>query len=137
MNMAKTEAQKKQVEKEAVKFDGPKIPFDLVPYDALWEITRVFRYGKHKYEARNWEAKSPFRHGRLFAACCRHLFAYWMGEDRDPESGYLHLAHAGCMLLMLLSYVLRGTGEDDRFIIETEGLDSYMSDTENAIVGEE
>ena len=134
--MAKTIEQENQIAKESVKFDGEKIPFDLVPYDALWEIARVLRYGKNKYEARNWENtdREPFRRGRLFAALERHLMAYWMGEDTDPESGYSHLAHAGCMLLMLLAYVKRDIGEDDRFKINTEGLDSYMSQTEREIV---
>ena len=136
-NTAEAENQRQQVQKEAAKFDGPKVPFDLVPYDALWEITRVFRYGKNKYEARNWELKTPFRRGRLFAACCRHMFAYWMGEDKDPESGYLHLAHAGCMLLMLLSYCLRGMGEDDRCCIDTGHLDSFTSEAEKKIIGED
>ena len=53
--------------------------------------------------------------GRYFAAMCRHVFAWWGGEDADPETGYSHLAHAGCCLLFLMEYQRNGWGTDDRF----------------------
>jgi hypothetical protein len=44
----------------------------------------------------------------------RHLTAWSMGENTDPETGLSHLAHAACNMLFLLAYEIRGIGNDDR-----------------------
>jgi len=43
------------------------------------------------------------------------LFAWWRGQDLDPETGLSHLAHAGCCLVFLMEYQRNGWGTDDRF----------------------
>lgn len=95
-----------------VKFDNGKLPWHLMPGDALEEIARVLQHGALKYGDRNWEQGMEWH--RPFAALMRHMWAYWKGEDLDPETGCLHLAHAGCCVLFLLGYQLRGIGIDDR-----------------------
>jgi hypothetical protein len=55
--------------------------------------------------------------GRCFAACMRHLWAFWRGEECDPESGHHHLLHAGCCVMYLYAYAVRKSGNDDRFIV--------------------
>ena len=87
---------------------------ELVPYDVIEEIAEVLTYGANKYEANNWTRGA--RWGRYFAALLRHGFAWWRGEDRDPETGFSHLAHVGCNLVFLMSYQRHGWGEDDRFL---------------------
>ena len=47
-------------------------------------------------------------------ALMRHALAFWSGEDRDPESGHLHVAHVAWHALALVSFHLRGLGEDTR-----------------------
>lgn len=91
-----------------------KTRFDLVPFAAVGEIAAVLAYGADKYGAHNWSRGTAW--SRYFAALCRHLFAWWRGEDCDPESGHSHLAHAGCCLLFLLEYQRHGWGDDDRFL---------------------
>lgn len=98
----------------AIKFDSEKLPLDLLPFEALEEITLVLQHGAKKYEAHNW--RKGFMYSRPFAAILRHLFAYWKGEDLDKDSGLHHLAHAGCELLFLLSFVKTKTGVDDRYV---------------------
>lgn len=62
---------------------------------------------------RNWEQGILF--SRCFAALQRHLTAWWLGDEIDSETGINHLAHAGCELFFLLTFVLRGqTAYDDR-----------------------
>lgn len=97
---------------EGHKFDEGKDPWDLLPWDAAREIVKVLLYGKQKYAARNWE--SGMHWSRPFAAAMRHLTAWHMGENKDPETGLSHLAHAGCCIMFLLAYELRGAGCDDR-----------------------
>ena len=90
-----------------------KTRFDLIPYGSIAEIADVLSYGAQKYSANNW-ARGTFW-GRYFAAMCRHIFAWWGGENKDPETGFSHLAHAGCCLLFLMEFQRNKWGEDDRF----------------------
>jgi hypothetical protein len=53
--------------------------------------------------------------GRLVAAGFRHLSKWMCGIDRDAESGFSHIAHAIANFLMLLSYIIRKVGTDDRY----------------------
>ena len=89
-----------------------KIRVDLLPTMPLLEIAEVLTYGAKKYGDNNWCRGA--RWGRYYAALLRHLFAWWQGKDRDEETGYSHLAHAGCCLLFLMAYQVEGWGEDDR-----------------------
>ena len=99
--------------REGVKYDDGKPSWALLPWRSVEEIVRVLDFGARKYAARNWE--QGISYSRVFSALQRHLTAWWEGEDRDPETGLSHLAHAGCCLVFLLTYVRRGMREfDDR-----------------------
>ena len=102
----------KPVWEEGRKDDGGKAPWHLLPPDALNQIVQVLEFGARKYGDRNWERGMNW--SRPFSALMRHMWAWWRGEDRDPETGLSHLAHAGCCLLFLLTYQGRATGKDDR-----------------------
>lgn len=98
------------------KYDGGKLRYDLLPWESVDEVVKVLNYGAAKYSPNNW--RGGFEWGRVFAAATRHLKAWWLGEDLDPESGLHHLAHCSCDILFLLSYVLWKKGSDDRPIKE-------------------
>lgn len=100
------------VEAGAAKFDGGKIRMDLVPPDAVMAVASVFTYGALKYDDWNWTR--GMRAGRLVAAMERHMAAYKLGEEYDPESNMPHLWHAGCCILMLISGYERGVIDEDR-----------------------
>lgn len=85
-----------------LKHDEGKVPLDLLPTGALAEVARVLEHGATKYGRNSWQHVTPFR-SRYTAALLRHLFARARGETRDPESGLLHMAHAACNVLFLLS----------------------------------
>ena len=89
-----------------------KDPWHLAPWDAFRAIIKVLRFGAEKYAARNWEKGMAW--SRPYGALIRHLTSWWEGEKADPETGYSHLWHAGCCVVFLIAYEIRGVGEDDR-----------------------
>lgn len=95
------------------KNDDGKVRLDLLPTEALEEIAKVLTFGAKKYAAHNW--RRGFVWSRTVAAMLRHLYAWMRGEDKDPESGLSHMAHVGCNVLFLLTFIVTKTGEDDRF----------------------
>ena len=96
----------------ALNYDGGKPRWDLLPYDALEEVVKVYTMGAGKYAPRNWEAGMSY--SRAFGSLMRHITAFWNGEDLDQESGYHHLGHAVFRCLQLIAFTQRGVGTDDR-----------------------
>lgn len=91
--------------KEAIKFDANKSDWSMMPWDSVEEILKVLEFGKQKYSAWNWAQGEGFKYSRIFNSLLRHMFAWFRGEDSDPESGLSHLAHAGCNILFLIYFV--------------------------------
>ena len=97
----------------AHKLDQGKPRYDLIPPELLEGVAAVLTEGaREKYPARNWEG--GMRWGKYFAALMRHMWAWWRGENLDPETGMSHLHHAACCLAFLIAYESRKIGEDDR-----------------------
>lgn len=98
--------------KVGTKFDADKIRYELIAPEFLEGIAAVLTLGAKKYGDRNWE--KGMKWSRVFGALMRHMWAMWRGEDKDPETGFLHALHAGCCVMFLAVYQMRGIGEDDR-----------------------
>jgi hypothetical protein len=101
----------------AVKYDGLKPRVDLIPSEVIFAMGEMFRHGADKYDDRNWE--KGMKWSRVFGSTMRHLWAWWGGEDIDPESNKPHLYSAACCIAMLIAYRERKNGTDDRFIQST------------------
>jgi len=99
---------------KGIKYDQNKPRLSLLPPEALEEIAKVLDFGAQKYGTYNWRAGMEWT--RVSSAGLRHIFAWIRGENLDPESGLHHLAHAGCCILFLLTYVITDTGKDDRYV---------------------
>jgi hypothetical protein len=97
---------------KGIKHDQDKLPLHLLPVDALEAITEILQFGAVKYSPRNWEKGMDW--SRVYRATLSHLFKWWRGEATDEETGKSHLWHAGCCILFLIAYELRGVGKDDR-----------------------
>lgn len=95
------------------KNDQGKSRLDLIPSHAIEEVGQVMGFGADKYGEHNYLQGMDWL--RLVGAIQRHTNAFVRGEDLDPESGLSHLAHAASSALMLLEYVKRGIGNDNRF----------------------
>jgi hypothetical protein len=97
----------------ALKFDQNKLPLNLLSTEAMNQTAAVLAFGAQKYAAHNWRA--GFAWSRPLAAAMRHLTAFNDGEDRDPESGLSHLAHAACCIMFLLEFEKTHRHLDDRY----------------------
>ena len=115
---------------KAIKNDQNKLRMDLLPPDALEEIARVFTYGAKQYGENNWS--NGFEWHRIYGATLRHLNAFWKGNNFD-EVGNLHLACAGCNILMLISHYLRQVGIDDRPYSNNKTTIKDNTELENAV----
>lgn len=95
----------------ATKHDSAKPRPCLLP-PAIEQVLAVMEFGAAKYGEHNWMA--GMQHSRAFNAAVRHLWAWWRGEDNDPESGLPHLAHAAVNCLFIIDWTRMKRGEDDR-----------------------
>lgn len=90
---------------EGTKHDDGKTRWDLLPYDAVTEVAKVFTGGAGKYDDRNWE--QGITYGRVFRAMIGHTVKWWLGKRINHEDfGLHHLAHAVACGLFLLHYDL-------------------------------
>lgn len=101
-----------QKDEPAWKLDAGKPRIELIAPEFITALSEVLTFGAQKYGERNWEKGMTW--GRCFGAMMRHAWAWWRGEDRDPESGLPHLAHAAACLMFLLAFEQRKIGVDDR-----------------------
>lgn len=97
---------------QAVKHDMGKTRFDLIPGDSLEWLAKIYTFGAQKYEDENWRKGMSWK--RIFGAIMRHSWAWFRGEDLDPESGLPHLAHAAWGFFTLLHYSEYRKEYDDR-----------------------
>lgn len=78
----------------------------LVYSSCIEEVAKVRRFGIDKHGAsEDWLTTEPRQH---YDATLRHLYKIIDGEQIDPESGLLHLAHAITNLMFEIERIKRG-----------------------------
>lgn len=97
---------------EGTKHDAQKDPWQLLPWDALRCVVKIMAFGRDKYGERNWEKGMDW--DRQYRAAIEHLTCWFQDGHKDKETGCSHLWHAGCCILFLIAYELRGVGNDNR-----------------------
>ena len=107
-------------EQEFLKNDSGKPTYELLPFELLSEVNLVLVHGRIKYGVCNWMKKDGFKLSRCYNALLRHMFAFWKGENNDPETGLSHLSHAMCNLLFLMYHFRNNKISDDRPIFKGE-----------------
>ena len=93
------------------KLDAGKRLADLVLGDfarALGAVVDVGTHGAQKYTRHGW-LYVPDGRNRYADAAMRHWLARHAGEEVDPQSGLLHLAHECWNKLAELEFALRGS----------------------------
>jgi hypothetical protein len=97
---------------EFKKTDTGKPQFELLPFELLTDVNKVLQHGAVKYGINNWRKREGFKLSRCYNALLRHMFAFWRGEDNDPETGISHLAHAMCNLIFLMYHRTEKEADD-------------------------
>lgn len=97
----------------ALKFDTDKLPLHLLSTEAMNQTAAVLAFGAKKYAEHNW--RKGFAWSRPLSAAMRHITAFNAGENKDPESGLSHLAHAACCIMFLLEFEKTHQQLDDRY----------------------
>lgn len=95
------------------KLDAGKDRLGLVLFGfarALQEVGKVGTYGARKYTDDGWMHVSDGER-RYTDAMLRHLLREAIGEERDPETGLHHAAHAAWNALARLDLALRRVSE--------------------------
>ncbi|MFA5153008.1 MAG: dATP/dGTP diphosphohydrolase domain-containing protein [Clostridia bacterium] len=98
-----------------------KVPLHCVPLKPILELGLAMMEGGRKYGKHNYRAMGV-RGSVYFDAAIRHLFAWWEGEDIDPESGVSHVVKATACLLVMRDSMLMKNFVDDRPITYPDGL---------------
>jgi len=92
----------KKVSSEGIKYDVDKLRWDLLPWQQLEEVVKVYTEGAKKYGDLNWQALSNPKE-RWFSAAMRHLVAWKNGETLNADDFDLpHLAHVVFCILALM-----------------------------------
>jgi hypothetical protein len=86
--------------------------FDLVPVEPLILLAEHFGRGARKYADRNWE--KGYDWSLSFAAMMRHAWAFWSGEDIDPETGSPHIIAVAWHAFALAEFMRRHPELDNR-----------------------
>lgn len=88
------------------------VQLHALPWESLEQLGRVYAFGAAKYEDYNF--RHGYRWSLSFDALLRHAFAWWSGEDVDPESGLSHMAHVAWHAHTLGLFESKHPSLDDR-----------------------
>jgi len=94
--------------------------YDLIPPGPLHLLAEHYGRGAKKYADHNW-AKG-YKWSLTFAACQRHLWAFWNGEDIDEETGSQHVIAAMWHCFTMTYFLTNGVGTDDRMVRLFKGI---------------
>lgn len=94
-----------------LRFNSGKNQLELIPAEWIWALGSVLTAGAKKYAPRNWE--KGMKKSILVGCIMRHLMKRICGEIYDSETECTHMAHVAWNALALMSYDIRGIGEDD------------------------
>lgn len=97
----------------AVHLDDGKPDMSLLPYEGLAGAALAFQDGIRpgKYQRNDW--RKGMDHSRMIAAIMRHASRRAGGELIDPDSGLPHEYMIAARSLMLATFTMTGTGNDD------------------------
>jgi hypothetical protein len=90
-----------------------KAPMSTVSSAVLAEVGVAMLEGALKYGRHNYRGVGV-RASVYYDATIRHMFSWWEGEDKDPDSGMSHITKAIASLVVLRDAMIQSKVEDDR-----------------------
>lgn len=97
-----------------------KAPLEYLVWSVLEDEARVLKGGAGKYGVRNWRIDEILA-STYEGAMMRHLKAWAMGEDLDPDDGKHHLSHLRACCAIVMDADTHNTMIDDRGRQESKG----------------
>ena|ERR1035437_1106545 len=94
-----------------LRHNSGKVQLELIPAEWTWALAMVLTRGAAKYAPRNWERGMKWSYP--VGCALRHIAKFVCGERYDKETGCHHLAMAAWNCLALMTYDIRGIGEND------------------------
>lgn len=93
-----------------------KIRMELLPFEALEDVTLAFQVGADKYARNSWRYNGvPY--SVCASAMLRHFSKWQSGEEVDQRDGHPHMAAIAFYAMVILQYERDGRTElDDRYI---------------------
>lgn len=80
-----------------------KVRMELLPWNELEEIAKVYTAGANKYGPNKWQ-NLPDGYQRYKGAMLRHLTEVEKGNDVDPDTGCLHAAQVAWNAIAMLHF---------------------------------
>lgn len=99
-----------------------KAPLAALPWAVIAEAAVGMGEGALKYGPHNWRSSGDVRTMTYIEAAQRHLIAYTLGEDLDPDSGICHISKAISALMVLRDAQIHGVDVDNRPPASRDGL---------------
>ena len=112
---------------EAMRFDKNKNKLSLISPLAIEAMGRVLTFGAAKYEEHNW--RKGMKWSKSLNSLKRHLLEFEKCNDKDEESGELHMAHVIVNAMFLIEYYYTHPELDDRFRIKEDKPKHYNDKT--------
>lgn len=91
---------------KGLKYDGNKLPYELIPFKCIDAIVEIQQYGARKYLPNSWQHVKNGKQ-RYLAATLRHISLRQQGQIYDKESGKPHLYHALCSLMYAVWFEIK------------------------------
>jgi hypothetical protein len=124
-NMAPNNVPEVKADGGGLRYDAGKNRLDLLPPEWVWALGTVLTKGALKYADHNWQRGMKW--SKVLGPMLRHVYKFVAGERYDPETGCHHLAMVAWNALALMSYDIRGLGENDIPQYDTKVLDWCMT----------
>ena len=104
------------------KYNENKPMMSLIRPEFQLGLAEALTYGYNKYsekkgDIQNYLKSDGFHYSTIIDSLERHINAFKMGEDIDPESGIHHLSLAASNLMFLHTYEHSNKGIDDRIVL--------------------
>lgn len=90
------------------RIDLSLFPDTAVVYGALGMTEGDCKYGGYNYRPNGVQAST------YIAACRRHLYKWWNGDNEDPHTGVPHLASALACIAVIIDSLEAGNLVDNR-----------------------